>query len=178
MPRGMKIVGVRGNTGGLQIRSNHRGRVVFPPGSRAGSGSGLQPREHRPQVAGLRLRWGRPRSSSGRSQRRLRQEPVTRHRRLLGFVPDPITHDSRNPVRHVLAIGQPGQPHHLDPQGARACCKVGPDRPLSPTAFVANLCRSAVVFSPRRSPDRGSPVTHRRPGRRKGSLLNGASLTP
>src|SRR5208337_1451270 len=95
-----------------------------------------------------------------------------------GFVPDPITHGSWNPVRHVLAIGQSGQPDHLDPQGARACCKVGLDRPLIPTVFVANLFRSARVCRPRRSPDRGSPVTHRRPGRGKGSLLNSDSLTP
>src|SRR5271165_5997976 len=78
-------------------------------------------------------------------------------------------------LRHILAIGQPD---HLDPQGARACCKVGLDRPLIPAAFVANLSRSAKVFRPRRSPNRGSPVTHRRPGRGKGSLLNSASLTP
>jgi len=38
-----------------------------------------------------------------------------------------------------------------------ACCKVGLDRPLIPTAFVANLNRSARVSRPRRSADRGSP---------------------
>ena len=51
-------------------------------------------------------------------------------------------------------------------------------RRLSGSARSVNLFRSARVFRPRRSPDRGSPVTHRRPGRRKGSLLNSASLTP
>jgi hypothetical protein len=59
-----------------------------------------------------------------------------------------------------------------------ACRKIGLDRPLIPTVFAANLFRSARVFRPRRSPDRGSPVKHRRPGRGKGSLLNSASLTP
>ncbi|MGA2702990.1 MAG: hypothetical protein ABSH35_18085 [Isosphaeraceae bacterium] len=39
---------------------------------------------------------------------------------------------------------------------APACCKVGPDRPLIPTAFVANLFRSARVSRPRRSVDRGT----------------------
>ena len=38
-----------------------------------------------------------------------------------------------------------------------ACCKVGLDRPLIPTAFVANLFRWARVSRPRRSADRGSP---------------------
>ena len=38
-----------------------------------------------------------------------------------------------------------------------AVCKVGLDRPLIPTAFVANLVRSARVSRPRRSADRGSP---------------------
>jgi hypothetical protein len=51
-----------------------------------------------------------------------------------------------------------------------ACCKVGLDRPLIPTAFIANLFRSARVSRPRRSAfgsarvsrprrlaDRGSP---------------------
>ncbi len=39
-----------------------------------------------------------------------------------------------------------------------ACCKVGLDRPLIPTAFVANLFRSARVSRPRRSADWRSPV--------------------
>ncbi len=38
-----------------------------------------------------------------------------------------------------------------------ACCKVGLDRPLIPTAVVANWFRSARVFRPRRSADRRSP---------------------
>jgi|GEM_PF-3582309 len=38
-----------------------------------------------------------------------------------------------------------------------AVCKVGLDRPLIPTAFVANLVRSARISRPRRSADRGSP---------------------
>ncbi len=38
-----------------------------------------------------------------------------------------------------------------------ACYKVGLDRPLIPTAVVANLFRSAVVSRPRRSADRRSP---------------------
>ena len=59
-----------------------------------------------------------------------------------------------------------------------ACCKVGLDCPLIRTAFAANLFRSAAVSRPCRSPDRGSPVTHRRPRSGKGSLLNSASLTP
>src|SRR5271166_1103532 len=33
-------------------------------------------------------------------------------------------------------------------RGAVACCKVGLDRPLIPTAFVANLFRSARVSRP------------------------------
>ena len=37
-----------------------------------------------------------------------------------------------------------------------ACCQVGLDRPLLPAAFVANWFRSARVFRPRRSADRGS----------------------
>jgi hypothetical protein len=49
-----------------------------------------------------------------------------------------------------------------------ACCKVGLDRQLIRTAFVANLFRSAAVSRPRRSPDRGSPVTRRRLGSEKG----------
>jgi hypothetical protein len=36
--------------------------------------------------------------------------------------------------------------HH--PTLALACCKVGLDRPLIPTAFVANLFRSARVSRP------------------------------
>ncbi len=39
---------------------------------------------------------------------------------------------------------------------APACCKVGLDRPLIPTAFLANLFRSARVSRPRRSVDRGT----------------------
>ncbi len=38
-----------------------------------------------------------------------------------------------------------------------AGCKVGLDRPLIPTAFVANSVRSARASRPRRSADRGSP---------------------
>src|SRR5271157_5638962 len=38
-----------------------------------------------------------------------------------------------------------------------ACCKVGLDRPLIPTVFVANLLRSARVSRPCRSADRTSP---------------------
>ena len=43
--------------------------------------------------------------------------------------------------------------------------------------LAASKTFTAVVFRPRRSPDRGSPVTRRRSGRGKGSLLNSASLT-
>ena len=38
-----------------------------------------------------------------------------------------------------------------------ACCKLGLDRPLIPTAFAADLFRSATVSRPRRSADRRSP---------------------
>ena len=38
-----------------------------------------------------------------------------------------------------------------------ACCKVGLDRPLIRTVFVADLFRSATVSRARRSADRGSP---------------------
>ena len=38
-----------------------------------------------------------------------------------------------------------------------ACCEVGLDRPLIPTAFVANLLRSARASRPRRWANRGSP---------------------
>ena len=42
--------------------------------------------------------------------------------------------------------------------GARlTCCKVGLQRPLIPTAFVANWFRSARVSRPRRSANRRSP---------------------
>jgi hypothetical protein len=34
---------------------------------------------------------------------------------LQSFIPDAITSDPRNPVRDVLALGQPRQPDHLDP---------------------------------------------------------------
>jgi hypothetical protein len=40
---------------------------------------------------------------------------------------------------------------------ALACCKVGLDRPLIPTTFIANLFRSARVSRPRRLADRRSP---------------------
>jgi len=45
-----------------------------------------------------------------------------------------------------------------------ACCKVGLDRPLIRTAFVANLIRSARVSSPAVWPTVGLEVTRRRPG--------------
>ncbi len=53
-------------------------------------------------------------------------------------------------------------PHRFDLRNhaggvALACCKVGLDRPLIPTAFVAKLFRSARVSRSRRSADRGSP---------------------
>ena len=47
---------------------------------------------------------------------------------------------------------------------ALACCKVGLDRPLIPTAVVANLFRSASVSRPRCSADRRSQVTRRQSG--------------
>jgi len=45
-----------------------------------------------------------------------------------------------------------------------ACCKVGLDRPLIRTAFVANLFRSARVPHPAVWPTVGLEVTRRRPG--------------
>ena len=45
-----------------------------------------------------------------------------------------------------------------------ACCKVGLDRPLIRTAFVANLFRSARVPHPAVWPTVGPEVTRRRPG--------------
>jgi len=48
-----------------------------------------------------------------------------------------------------------------------ACCKVGLDRPLIPTAFVADLFRSARLFRPRRSAFRSARVSRpRRPADR------------
>jgi hypothetical protein len=45
-----------------------------------------------------------------------------------------------------------------------ACCKVGLDRPLIPTAFVANLLRSPRVARPTVRPTGGLQVRRRRSG--------------
>ncbi len=45
-----------------------------------------------------------------------------------------------------------------------ACCKVGLDRPLTLTAFVADLFRSVRSLDLAVWPTEGLQVTHRRPG--------------
>ena len=89
--------------------------------------------------------------------------------KILQAVPEPSSTVSPA-VTEVPGSRLPRRPSRREPEGQAACSKVGLDRSLIPAAFVRSLFRSARVFRPLPSVDRGLQVTRRLSGTRRSAV--------
>ena len=177
MPRGMKIVGVQGNTGGLQIRSNHRGRVVFPPGSGPGASTTGASATGRGASLSLGASTIEFRSSTTAASPRACNSPPTASR-ASSPTRSPTTRGIQSATSSQSA--SPGSRTTLTHRGRGHAAK------LVLTALGSRLFSLRICLVPRGSSDpavrRGSPdpavwpteglqVTRRRPGTGRPSVV-------